>query len=293
MTFTLLEYTEKLENVEEKGSWLLADCPVCGQHKLKINTSTGAYKCYANDCKAQQIRESVAKYTPYIKTNLRVVRRSVRRYLDSEPLYIPKAVLESFSAYFLRCDRKEEVDRRYYAYSPDQQTVRFVTKDGKKIVAPQYLKGGNYVSGVGDIRWTLFNEFYLYTDESATQLIPSLQGRYLCAAEGEKCAVSVTQQRYECLTPAGFCFSPEYLDDAVKRLASYGIRGMLYLADNDVAGERKAHMFSNACWRNGLTCTVINPSFLRSDAVDNDGFDIADSKYELEDLVTMWVDHNG
>ena len=76
MTFNILDYTEKLENVEEKGSWLLADCPVCHAHKLKINASTGAYKCYANDCSSQKIRDSVAKYTPYIKTNLRAVRKA-------------------------------------------------------------------------------------------------------------------------------------------------------------------------------------------------------------------------
>ena len=293
MTFNILDYTEKLENVEEKGSWLLADCPVCGSRKLKINASTGAYKCYANDCSSQKIRDSVAKYTPYVKTNLRVPRRATRRYLDAEPLYIPSDVLEGLESHFVRCERKEEIDRKYYAYSPTEQTVRFITKDEKKIVAPQYLKNGSYVSGVGDSVWVMFNEHRLYTDESASELIAGLQDKYIMMAEGEKCAVSVANQTYECLTPAGFCFSPEYLDLAIKRLLSYGLKGVLYFEDNDTAGKKKAHMVANACWRNGLQCTVINPSFLRSGAVADDGFDIADSKYELQDLVTMWVGQNG
>ena len=287
MTFSLLDYTDKLENVEEKGSWLLADCPVCQRHKLKVNTTTGAYRCYANECSAKIIRNSVAKYTPYIKSNLRVARKAVRRFLDAEPLYIPREVLESFSAYFLRCDRKEEVDRRYYAYSAFQQTVRFVTKDDKKIVAPQYWNDREqFVSGVGSRDWLLFNEQWLqdYT------IFGKYVNTYLCVTEGEKCAVSVTQQRYECLTPAGFCFSPEYIDDAIKRLASYGIRGMLYFADNDVAGERKAHMFSNACWRSGIHCTVINPAFCVPDA--SNGYDIDDCPFEIEDIVLMWLENN-
>jgi hypothetical protein len=112
-------------------------------------------------------------------------------------------------------------------------------------------------------------------------------------AEGEKCAVSVANEGYECLTPAGFCFTPEYLDLAIKRLLSYGLRGVLYFEDNDIAGRKKAHMVSNACWRNGLECTVINPSFLRSDAVADDGFDIADCQYEIQDLVYLWMDYCG
>lgn len=292
MTFSILDYTEKLENVEDKGSWLLADCPVCSAHKLKINATTGAYKCYAGDCSARKIRDAVARYTPFIKTNLRVARKPARRYLDAEPMYIPSDVLEALESHFVRCARQEEIDRKYYVYSTIHQTVRFISKDGKKIVAPQYLKGENYVSGTGFQQWLLFNEQYLIN--FMPEVEPSVvEGKYIMMAEGEKCAVSVANQTYECLTPAGFCFTPEYMDTAAKRLLLYGIRGVLYFEDNDTAGRKKSHLVANACWRNGLQCTVINPSFLRSGASADDGFDIADSNYELEDLVYMWVEHNG
>ena len=296
MTFSILDYTEKLQNVEEKGSWLLADCPVCHAHKLKINSTTGAYKCYANDCSSQKIRDSVAKYTPYIKTNLRTARRATRRYLDAEPLYIPLDVLLDLESHFVRCDRKEEVDRKYYVYNAWQQTVRFISKDGKKIVAPQYLKNDSYVSGTGFMPWFLFNEDWLYeypATSNSEEIRTDIQGKYIMMAEGEKCAVSVTNQAYECLTPAGFCFTPEYLDNAAKRLVSYGLKGVLYFEDNDTAGKKKAHMVSNACWRNGLECTVINPSFFSTVYAAIDGFDIADCPYTVEDLVLMWVEHNG
>lgn len=294
MTFNILDYTEKLENVEEKGSWLLADCPVCHAHKLKINASTGAYKCYANDCSSQKIRDSVAKYTPYIKTNLRAVRKATRRYLDAEPLYIPSDVLEALESHFVRCERKEEPDRKYYVYSDWQRTNRFIGKDGKKIVAPQYLKNGSYVSGTGSLLWYMFNELWLYPLEGTTDILPHFFiKQYIMMAEGEKCAVSVANQTYECLTPVTFCFTPEYLDDAAKRLLSYGLRGVLYFEDNDTAGRKKSHMVANACWRNGLQCTVINPSFLRSGALPDDGFDIADCPFEIQDLVYLWIEHNG
>lgn len=293
MTFSILDYTEKLQNVEEKGSWLLADCPVCHAHKLKINASSGAYKCYANDCSSQKIRDSVAKYTPYVKTNLRTPRKAVRRYLDAEPLYIPNDILEDLESHFVRCDRKEEIDRKYYEYSMYQQTVRFITKDGKKIVAPQFLKNDSYVSGVGFLPWYMFNELLLYPEEGTTDRLPHFIDEYIMLAEGEKCAVSVANQTYECLTPAGFCFTPEYLDLAIKRLLSYGLKGVLYFEDNDTAGRKKAHMVSNACWRNGLQCTVINPSFLRSDTTPDDGFDIADCSFEIQDLVYLWTDYRG
>ncbi len=298
MTFSILDYTEKLENVEEKGSWLLADCPVCGNHKLKINASTGAYKCYANDCSSPKIRDSVAKYTPYIKTNLRVPRKATRRYLDAEPLYIATDVLEALNTHFVRCERKEEIDRKYYVYNVWQRTVRFISKDGKKIVAPQYLKvndnSGNYVSGTGLADWLLFNEQYLFDYSiSLERNTPKkyLQGKYIMMGEGEKCAVSVANQTYECLTPAGFCFTPEYLDNAAKRLVSYGLQGVLYFEDNDVAGRKKSHMVANACWRNGLECTVVNPAFHINNAPD--GFDIADCSFEIQDLVYLWMDYRG
>ena len=292
MTFSILDYIDRLQNVEEKGSWFLADCPVCSAHKLKINASTGAYKCYANDCSTRKIRDSVAKYTPYVKTNLRVVRRAVRRYLDAEPLYIPFDVLETLESHFVRCERKEEIDRKYYVYNAWQQTVRFISKDGKKIVAPQYLKNDSYVSGTGSQKWLLFNEQYLIN--FIPEIEPSItQGKYIIMAEGEKCSVVVTNQTYECLTPVGFCWTPEYLDEAMQRLVLYGLRGVLYLEDNDTAGRKKSHMLCNAAWRNGLQCTAINPSFLRSDATTEDGFDIADSDFELQDLVYLWMDYRG
>lgn len=300
MTFNILDYTEKLENVEDKGSWLLADCPVCHSHKLKINASSGAYKCYANDCSSQKIRDSVAKYTPYIKTNLRAARKAARRYLDAEPLYIPFNIFEALETHFVRCERKEEIDRKYYVYNVWQRTVRFESKDGKKIVAPQYLKVGdnygNYVSGTGSGQWLLFNEQHLTTYSIALENnVPKsyLQSKYIMIAEGEKCAVSVSNQTYECLTPAGFCFTPEYLDNAAKRFLTYGLRGVLYFEDNDTAGKKKAHMVANSCWRNGLQCTVINPTFFSMDYATIDGFDIADCPYTVEDLVLMWVEHNG
>lgn len=289
MTFSILDYIEKLETIEEKGSWFLADCPVCHAHKLKINSSTGAYKCYANDCSSQKIRDAIAKYTPYVKTNLRVVRKALRRYLDAEHLYIPVNILLALESHFVRCDRTEEADRKYYEYTLWQRSVRFTTKDGKKIVAPQFMKGIDYISGVGFLPWLLFNEDYLINFIPEIELIAD--GKYIIMAEGEKCAVSVTQQSYECLTPAGFCFTPEYLDNAVKRLLLYGLRGVLYFEDNDTAGRKKAHMVANACWRNGLQCTVINPAFWLPGAPD--GFDIADNEYEINDLVTSWVGQNG
>ncbi len=294
MTFSILDYTEKLQTVEEKGSWLLADCPVCGNHKLKINATTGAYKCYANDCSSQKIRDSVAKYTPYIKTNLRVPRKATRRYLDAEPLYIPTDVLEALESLFVRSERKEEIDRQYYNYTSTQRSVRFITKEGKKIVAPQYLKNDKYVSGVGDSEWLLFNERHLITYDpeiDADSSRAGIEGSYIMMGEGEKCAVSVTNQTYECLTPAGFCFTPEYLDNAAKRLVSYGLQGVLYFEDNDVAGRKKSHMVSNACWRNNLQCTVVNPAFHINNAPD--GFDIADCSFEIQDLVYLWMDYRG
>lgn len=292
MTFSILDYTEKLENIEDKGSWLLADCPVCSAHKFKINATTGAYGCYTNHCSNRKIRDAVARYTPFIKTNLRVAKRATRRYLDAEPMYIPADVLLGLQTHFVRCERKEEVERKYYDYSTHQRTVRFMGRDGKKIVAPQYLKGENYVSGTGSDLWMMFNEQHILN--FMPEVEPSItENKYIMMAEGEKCAVSVANQTYECLTPATFCFTPEYMDTAAKKLLLYGIKGVLYFEDNDAAGRKKSHLVSNACWRNGLQCTVINPSFLRSGASADDGFDIADSRYELQDLVYLWVEHNG
>jgi hypothetical protein len=135
----------------------------------------------------------------------------------------------------------------------------------------------------------MFNEQYLET----YCIFGKFYYTYIMMAEGEKCAVSVANQTYECLTPAGFCFSPEYLDTAAKRLVSYGLRGVLYFEDNDTAGRKKSHMVANACWRNGLQCTVINPTFFSTVYAAFDGFDIADCPYTVEDLVLMWVENNG
>ena len=290
MTFDIREYTSKLENLNDNESYLVADCPVCKQHKLKINATTGAYGCYGNRCIAKDIRNAIAKYTPYIPTNQRKVQKQTRLFLDAEPIEIPYQILSSIGKHFVRCDRKEEVDRKYYQYTLWQQTIRFYNKEGKKIVAPQFLKNDNYVSGTGFLPWILFNEDFLfeYPVETNTETYrEDVKGKYICMAEGEPCAVYVTQDSYECLTPAGFCWTPEFLDNSARRLKEAGIKGCLYFADNDSVGEKKAKLVANAFWRNSLECSVINPAFCISDAPS--GYDIKDSNFEIQDIVNMWI----
>jgi len=292
-TFNILQYRDKLDIQSDNGSWLSCLCPVCQQKNFKINTDTGAYKCYTNECTARDIRNKLAMWSPFILQNIYKPITPQRMYLQAEPRYIPHQVLSSMADHFIQCNRVEEIARRHYIYNAYQQTVRFVTKDGKRVVAPQYLKDDNYVSGVGIMPWELFNEQYTYNQYDDPDLQLDVRGKYICMAEGEKCAVAVTQDvdGYECLTPAGFCWTDAFMTASMCRLHVREVRGVLYFQDHDKPGDKKAYTVSNAAWRSGLECTVISPAFAQPDAPE--GYDIADCKYEVQDLVEMWVQNDG
>lgn len=277
-SFNLLDYLEKLNVIYRGSSWIECICPVCNQKNFKINAKTGAYKCYSSNCSSQDIRNSVAEFSPYTLVNpYRVENFYSIKYTTPIPIAFSSTVsLGNFTKTNVN-KTIEENGYTFFYYNKKVRTIRFQTKEGKRIVSPQYLKNNKWVSGIGEISdWNLFGLPYNnYSD-------------YIFAAEGEKCCTELIKRGYSCITPPSFAWTEDWCTIQLSKLKKK-IKGVLYFSDNDKVGFKKSKIFSEAVWRNHLECEVVILEDLLNESLQK-GVDIADllQVYNLDFLLNLY-----
>jgi hypothetical protein len=115
----------------------------------------------------------------------------------------------------------------YYTYSEGQQAQRRENDDGTKSFYP-HAKG--FSKGPGDAPWPAYNE--------SAALAAS---GWVLEVEGEKCADIASSIGLAAISQPGFfARSQEQVAPRYERLRGAGVEGVVYLADNDEAGKRKA-----------------------------------------------------
>ncbi len=134
------------------------------------------------------------------------------------------------------------ITQAIYSYGPNQHTKRrwFPRENkgkGSKKVMPYYRVEGDldWKSGAGDEDWGLF----------APVQIEGFENHWVLEVEGEKCARILAEHGFAAISQPGCKHSPELIAD--RYYALYGkVRGVIYLADNDLEGTRKAHRCRDA-----------------------------------------------
>jgi hypothetical protein len=118
----------------------------------------------------------------------------------------------------------------FYGYSEGQQVQRQDQPDGGKKFWPQTKVNGSFAPGKGDAPWPLYNE--------AAALAAS---GWVLEVEGEKCCDIASSIALAAISQPGFfARSQELVAPRYERLRGAGVEGVVYLADNDEAGKRKA-----------------------------------------------------
>lgn len=118
----------------------------------------------------------------------------------------------------------------FFSYSKGQQVQRQDQPDGGKKFWPQTKVNGSFAAGKGDAPWPLYNE--------AAALAAS---GWVLEGEGEKCADIASSIGLVAISQPGFlALSQELVAPRYERLRGAGVEGVVYLADNDEAGKRKA-----------------------------------------------------
>lgn len=134
-------------------------------------------------------------------------------------------------------------------YSPTQW-VDVICKAGKK---KQHLPrhtgaDGETVEKAGSDPWPLWRM------ADALNYGP---GRWIAEAEGEKCAQWLRAAGLVGVSQPGHDHSPASIATRYRRLVEAGVAGVLYLADNDPTGERKAQQCAAAAAAVGLPLLVV------------------------------------
>lgn len=247
--FNIIEYVEKLEDVEDFHSWIKAKCPVCGG-TLKINKTPlkyGAYGCYTGECHRRNpnpIKAALYQRNPFTANNA-----FINKSTQIKPLLkvVKKVDISCSPSDFLTTIQYEkplQVRKKDELFTAFQYTDfqvcridRVVDRQKKKFFYQQYMEDGVLVEGVP----TVFST------------IPVFQNKYLqdniVLVEGEKSACIAQKLGLAAITFPSFLFNETYLDKYFYLFTNLGIKNILYLEDNDYTGANKADLCVKLAWK--------------------------------------------
>ncbi|QIW88552.1 hypothetical protein [Pseudanabaena phage PA-SR01] len=282
MTFLILNYISRLQNVEEHSTWLLADCPVCSEHKLKVVTTgkkAGAFACYSgNECHKSKPNPIVKELT---KGEFRPRRSSSSRQIKLPPLRdiikpLPLNLQEIDVTQFFSdlpyekpwSSKNESGDKvTIYRYL-DFQLVRIDPHDKKKFFYFRVKDANN--NWVNEVP-TKFKNVPVYQSDYISE--------YVIFVEGEKCASALQSIGLFALSFPSFVYQQSYLAKFLRCL-SYKVKNIIYLEDNDETGKQKAQKFLQEAWKSGINASSYNiAELLGKDAEKN---------YDAADAIDHW-----
>jgi hypothetical protein len=133
-------------------------------------------------------------------------------------------------------------------YGPTQW-VEVIRRGGKKQHLPRHTGAdGETVELAGPDSWPLWRE---------ADALEHGPGRWIAEAEGEKCAAWLRAGGLVAVSQPGHDHSPASIERRYRRLVEAGVAGVLYLADNDPTGERKAKQCASAAAAVGLPLLLL------------------------------------
>ena len=292
MTFQILNYLPKLENVENHRSWILADCPICGEHKLKIvaeGTKKGAYSCYSSS-QCHLLRKEGTGYQPSLiadklqqgefrprrsNSHLRQIKlpplRDIVKPLELNLQETDNAQFFSDLPYKAPWSSKNESGDKVTIYRYlDFQLIRIDPsphKHEKKFFYFRIKKSGNWVNEVP----TTFKHVPVYHSDYLQHSI------IFC--EGEKVASYLQELQLAAVSFPSFVYQQSYLAKFLRCL-SYKVKNIIYLEDNDETGKQKAQKFLQEAWKSGINASSYNIAELLGRG--------AEKNYDAADAIDSW-----
>lgn len=280
MTFLILNYVNQLQNVEMHNSWLLANCPVCGAHKLKVVTvgkKVGAFACYENSCEKNKPNPIVKELTKgeFKPKNYAARKIHVPKLVDIVtplPLDLSQVdVTQFFSELAFEKPWSTTFENgttlTIYPYD-DFQVLRLKPKNEKKFFYFRVKQpDGTWLNEVP----TTFRNVPIYLSKYAQS--------FVIFVEGEKCAAALQSLGIAALTFPSFVYQQSYLAKFLRCL-SYRIKNIIYLTDNDEVGEIKAQKFLQEAWKSGISASSYNIAKLLGRG--------AEKNYDAADAIENW-----
>jgi hypothetical protein len=166
-------------------------------------------------------------------------------------------------------------------YSQTQWVSRFEWKD------PNHSKGHDktirqcHRKPNGKVKWSKGEQEWLpYRIEEA---IAFSKSKWILGLEGETCVEAARSLGLVAITWQGSSWSTEELKAGLTKLKGAGIKGLVYLPDNDEPGRKKAELVVSAAEAIDFPVLVVDPLTLWKEMPD---------KGDLDDWIA-WGDRNG
>lgn len=134
-----------------------------------------------------------------------------------------------------------------YYYSETQRVNRAPLPDGGKRFYCEHLVGGRWADKQGPDPWFTFNHGDCLEAEG-----------WPLEVEGEKCAELVAAAGWVGISQPGHAHSVEQIRERYEALSMEGTPGIIYLADNDAEGKRRAQQAVEAAALAGLPLIVLH-----------------------------------
>jgi hypothetical protein len=134
-----------------------------------------------------------------------------------------------------------------YAYSNSQRVYRVEGKSGKRFHC-EHHDGRSWRRGAGPDAWPLWNE---------AKAIAHGRGKWISEAEGEKCACILMAGGVVATTQPGHAHNPAQVQVRYERLKGAGVAGVVFLADNDAQGSKRADEARQAAEAIGLDYLMV------------------------------------
>lgn len=112
-----------------------------------------------------------------------------------------------------------------WAYSPTQRIERVNKADGSKLFVPRHHDGSSWAKGAGTEPWPVFG---------------TAAAGWVLETEGEKCAEIALSAGVSAISQPGHAHKVEQVAERYRNLQAGGVEGIVYLADNDTEGQRRA-----------------------------------------------------
>jgi KaiC/GvpD/RAD55 family RecA-like ATPase len=179
-------------------------------------------------------------------------------FLPKPPTDYPKAKANQVPPWLIEKGIPAHATETKYFYSQTQWVSRFEWQD------PNHPKGHNktirqcHRKPNGKVKWSKGEqEWFLYRIDEA---ISESKGKWILGLEGETCVEAARSLGLVAITWQGSSWSEEELKAGLTKLNDAGVKGLVYLPDNDEAGQKKADYVVEAAESVQFPVLVVEPS---------------------------------
>ncbi len=283
--FSILDHIDKLEPAKGSDRYI---CPVCDGNDLTIETKTGKYQCW-HGCECSEIREAISPWSEIIaNSNNGFYPNKKPRFKQKKPTPPPsplpedKIVLATLpekptdipvtnkTPFIPNWLKKQKVPNTAteikFWYSKNQWVSRFEWQEEKNPKGHSKTYRQGHIKPDGTTKWSKGSD--IWQPYKIDEAIANAKGKWLTTVEGEPCVEELRSLLLTGITFQGSSWNSKAIESGINRLKNQTVAGLIYLRDNDDAGQEKAQKIANICNRLEFPFLIIEPTDLWSDMPD-------------------------